>query len=1115
MSLSPYMNRLSVIYGLGWVKIGLSWGFACEWLIGVGWGFGLVLGSGYWRGLLKGWKIKVVRSWFGLGFSVGLGLVLVLGRVSGSSLNTMGECRNISDVCVNARAGLLDAESMFEALYSIGIVCAGFDYTVQMTCATPQQGLAAASDSSLVDTDETLVNTPIYAIGYIGAYIHFILPKYTRAQAQDALELLRTIVVIRCSACRVIYSLGNPDCYQLNMQILSRVVNMFDCDRLRISLAEDQQGLVYGLGLDEKKCRDEAQNTVLHAIYSSKYQLELITTKSMTLWELVNSGIAFARPFSCIIFQEWEFQDAHFIRRLPLINGYTLFFVNLPKVTNIDLWVLQMPVPRCHKIHIVSSAATEVTLRGLENVDAIHPGIVLEASWETILHLCKHNRSPIKVHTLLGLDISYESVYLLRQTCCLQPHKLCVFATLVICQILPNMPCRTKSAYSLLYTRKAIARHGISAKELWVQYKDKRDDLYNSISTLRFIGAISRIPSQVWSRDVICCGNILNDPDWMLRRPVLIELCHIDFDYWITNHKNYYGVSFCQNIRYTIIEINGSQLPGPLAIQRYAETVSIFRNITAQELRIVNIGDNNPNQESSEFNTDALDTECNRRPMAKLNLKVNTLVLDNIDLRILYWMLRVYNFINPIKLYIMNQRFKNMAIVQLLAHPIGQKIALLVINGFSELDEIKYFHQREKIEGFSLFRYIERENKLGVSPQYLGLSKLSLQTGALNYRAYATILRWFLNYGIKSQFILFQTYIARKPNTIPNLRNNNELTLYDIDLDSLKYDFISSQTTNPTRPTRNLNPSRPFQGSHSPKYSVKNLFLRFHKNQSLTEVDLVTIIHWVASQFKDTTTLHLANVNVSESEWTVITSRKYFIIELDRLKSIQIDGSIPNNPSSPSTMVLLQSFHRCLLKNLHNPKGEFTALASTMLYRLARRSDSVEGIIPNSISPKASFQNITKYIKENGTAIKCSTCRRDLYAPPKEAEEADVDDSTAPTPFSAFNPDDNFAAACYFECGHFVCSLCVIGFVKLDTCPICRRTRIIKNFHHLTSIPAANLPFAESIVAVSKAKIEWVKRQAWNDGYIYFYQAYAHLTTLLADLPKDTNPNPPQAIYLI
>ncbi|KAI5187208.1 hypothetical protein NEHOM01_2006 [Nematocida homosporus] len=988
------------------------------------------------------------------------------------------------------RPGWSESEKMVETMQSIGFV---FDTpwpTVWITsyiCCSPTQPVDASNPEPSPSSTTPHIQ---YLVRCWNDCLSFKLPTYSDVKAAEvALAKLRTIDLIKVDRAFVTYRKGNPSCQHENLLILSRVVNVLDCTRLEIRMDSSLKQEVPAAQLTLALCLKEARAIVDQATYHAECWLRFASkSKSKTL-DLTSVGVVLLRPISSVFIEKDEFQDISYLSRLPLMENYVLYFRCLPSVVNLDLGFLHLSSPKCSRIVIETITSIKIKVTGLENATANHPKLVLETNWMVLKYLAEHNKSQIRVHTILDLSIDSESIQAMTQPLLDQiPVEPCIIATNIILKVPARMPCHPLSYYSEIYNREAFAKNGILIEGVQISYVFDRSDLYRTLHTLVKIGALSIMPESVMMKEVICCGQELNQLDWELQEPVTVCLDESNIDSYLADYNSFY-TCFCQNIRYQTLEITGEGFPSKGSVKRCIALLNLFRNISARKLKIADIRDSN--KAVNRFDLTILEAELDQAPRYRFD--IDSLLLCDVDEQIIYWIFGHYEFSRSVEVCIQNQHFKNLAITQILCHPVGHNISSLVINDLCHLNELTRAKKRHNIKGFSLFKHIEAAQKDGKTPKDLNLHKLILQLDNTASKSYHKVLTELLGYDIQFSAMPLKTYIACITATSQNHPIFNcikDFSLYEVTLEVLTTDFISCHSKDQT------------QLSLIQKKPVETLTLRFSTKQFLTEVDLVTIIRWISCRFTSLTTLRLINAKVTESVQRTISSRDYIFIGLDLLSSIRLEDV---NSSGTAIELLTKRYSLVLIATASNVTPAFTIVPHQIIIQLLSQLSQLDDHMATHTLPDPNIQKILAHLKESPTLIECPLCCKELCMTITKKKEAD-------------NPsDDRFTTICYLECGGPICNLCVAGIHNIagDTCPYCRKPNLTAPARQLISAPLSSFVFADSRTTTPRLNQNWLNTLVWPDNQIYLYFAYKHPIHIPADLDKEIIYDPNHPIHII
>ncbi|KAI5187069.1 hypothetical protein NEHOM01_1908 [Nematocida homosporus] len=973
---------------------------------------------------------------------------------------------------------------------------------------------------------------PSYIVNYSDIELYFRLPKYSdveQEQAQADLNQLRKIALINAT-CVYIYSKTlSRACYQTSLQILSRVVNMIDCAVLEIRLTPNMCKNLDASQINWDIIQQEALNTVNHTPYLLSTSIRFWSRGMSKLSRLIDSGIVLLRPISNILLTGNEISNTPLLIYLPLADRYTLTFGTIYKPFDINISSLQDSPSECQSITIIGSLIHRIKLIGLENAHVKHPTLALRANWEVLLHLGKNNGHLIQVNTLLGMDIIPQTLQAFSQNLVMLPNSVpCISAILISSKISTIMPCGPLKQYSVLYTQNAYVQLGFVVKEIQIEYENNRSDLLETMVFFHEITALSTTFAEVVVQCIRCCGEALSVPGWTVQETVNIKLNHEFIEAQIKRYTDIYPY-FCQNIRYTAITIYSDNQPNESSVQMCIRILGLFWNITADELKIVNV--RSSSNTSCNFKMDLLDKDMCYPTWAHLNIK--KIVLDNIDMRIIYRLLSLYEFAVNVELFILNQHFTNLAIAQILSQPTIHNINRLTINDFYEIDEVVKYHHQDDIEDFSLFKYVNTAKQEGKTIKEIGLHKMALQLTDVNFDLYRETLYKLLSCGIQIIDMPLNWYLECSTtfHSQAILLDKQEFTIRNVVLSALEIDLITSQTQT----------SLPHDSSHLvQKQSVERLFLHFDHGQTLTEANLATIIRWIGYRFKGTTTLHISNINLSKSTQNLILTRNYLIIYPDTLTTIQIESKDPS--TSPISMQV-HPYYASLLANITNPNPTFTAVSSTTLIQLLPQAGKFLNNCPDSIGFSLTFKSIlTHLMSENNQipGIECTICTRVFYIPhgsqdtganvciglskdsgelSKDSEGVDEDSENsgpkAKRPRLMFDPDNEFLALCYLKCGHVLCNTCATQIQQDNRCPNCRHPQICQDIHQLISIPQANFISVTDSTNLHPFNPTQPNPNSTTPTQIYLYLAHQHTSHLKSFLNKTATTSSPYYIHII
>ncbi|KAI5185144.1 hypothetical protein NEHOM01_0649 [Nematocida homosporus] len=981
-------------------------------------------------------------------------------------------------------------EVMLVTLYSVGFLMANENIRVAITPYTPPPSQNPLKHSSLLEA-------PSYEVEYANAPLNFVLPNYiSREAAVAALNKLRTIAVIRTDVMHLTCGMSNLTCRQESMQIMSRVINMADCKSLVLFVATDLKMDAIAAPVNLNICRQEADHTFRHITYEMECRLVLSSLGNNKIPDLKYCGIIMLRPISTVCLMGLEILQTPLLDKLPLVDGYALIFMSLPNVINLDFKFLQTAPPKCKSINIMPYPDAIVKLTGLDDVIRKHPMLTLNTNWSTFQYLGRNSTQPIRVHTIAGLDVCSFSISDMLMAPSKEPIDPCVFATTAVCQISLEMTCKPLDYYRQLYTPEALSKYGISVNHVEIRYVENRTDLYNTLDILVRCNALSAIPNEVQRGDIRCLGEATNNPEWRLKETVKIRLNTYMLDEYLRDYKLHCCRLFCQNIRYTAIEIDGDRYSYAPQARSCARLLTLFQDIDALELRITNVRD--PTQPTSDFISGILKEEIAKRFKCRLNVK--KLILDNVDDSIIYRMLGRYVFVGPTEVHILNQNFTNLAIAQVFTMQECQNISVLVINDFIGLNEVRQYRMKDLIIGFSLFKYVEETVRKGKTIQDLQLWKLALHLDGVAVDWYSDILRELYSYNLQLLAVPFDDYLLKMtPQPSPALTMpKDKFTLYNVDLIGLATDLACYKV-------QLLDQQAPVQ-----KIAVKDLIVRFRSNQVLKEKDLVTTVRWVSSRFKEVVILRFLNAEAAIDLMETTRRHHYLVRDLKGLKSIRLEGT---NPYSPPVEVLVNAPRVGLLTNANNPEPAVIAMSQSVLSQLATHHEQLDQLIPAPLpnDSTTSLQKIAKHIKENRHELLCSVCLDTLYIPTRPEANTEV----SAQPGTDHNSEEHSTTFCYRKCGHPHCGKCLIRTPPNDRCPDCRNESRFDGIDWLISVPPASFIFAQDNTNVANADSNWHDSITWVDGQVYLYVSYRRQSDLATMLRDNIATQGPGSIYVI
>ncbi|KAI5186563.1 hypothetical protein NEHOM01_1549 [Nematocida homosporus] len=1041
--------------------------------------------------LLKIGRDRAIRHWV-----VGLSFLLIL----------MNGVNGINRSLINRRAGgaLFGSESVPAALPSSSEVhktlkSAGFDIIDRYWEPLEIKRYVPTLSGDRADMPHGIQNTPKYTVKCPGTYIDFRLCKYYDAMdAMDTLNALRNIARIQVPRAKVEYDLWDSNHHKIRMRILSRVINMIDCEILMI---ESSQFLKDKTQIDPAHLPDytaEAQNTVRHAMYESVCCVTFSMYSYLSKLLPINSAFVLLRPIVKVTLTGIEFNNAPYLDRLTLVDNYTIAFKSLPRTVDINLSSLQKSTAKCGMI-IFLDADPQVTLTGLDHAINQHPNLTINIPWTSLPHLIRFNVSYIRVHAISGLLINSDSIrkfYAFLQDLPTNPISTRIEVDEVVFKVPTYRACGPCEYSKGIYTPEVMVNYGIVTNAVKIHYNPGRTDLQATIALLHSINAVPEsVLKEAKDEMIVCCGDKTNKPAWSLPQTVNIQFSCPKLKDLLDkyNGSNYY--CFCQNLIYKTLNITGKQSPYKGQVYLCMLFLNNLGSIRGQKLCISKIRDGR--RTTSKFDLVALQAKAAK--FRRYTLDLDILILDKVDIAIIYRIFGCYDIVKLNEVHILNQAFKNLAIAQLLSQALGEKVTRLVLNDLTKLNEIKRYDQRDKIKGFSLFKYVKEYRKDNESVEGLHLDKLVLQLGCVDFSAQSRALSEIRDHGVQIPVLIsFEEYLA---NTL-TVAGDKLVQLYGITIEALKADINHCQTQDQSQ-----NPTEaqtPVKNSY-----ITELSLKFHEQHMLTESTLVDIITWMACRFENVAKLQLLNVKASKEERKLIVSRNYLFRDLPTLNSIQLSKG---NSKNSFIELLSRSYRHVLMSEVPCPESITIVTLSTVLERLAENVDKLSELTNQHINPKATFHHIERELKTNNEN--------------KEHDEEDEEDDnmcdiccsydpilTVRKPRSAWNgllciakpqcpaesESSTVTTLCYFTCRHRQCNRCAFtNYSQMPKCPYCQRPIRIDNIYRLIRVPRSGIGFiASSAQASEAANNKWLESKVWVDDHVYLYVADRQTTDLL------------------
>ncbi|KAI5187278.1 hypothetical protein NEHOM01_2063 [Nematocida homosporus] len=1044
---------------------------------------------------IRGKHLEIDGSWVSMGLYV---LLVLLGSVASSDKLDQFEKRDIL-ACPSISQTINDMES-------IGFSFASDPYKfVKITPYVPKCSptpIASPNQPSILTLDLPPTR-PYYTICVRMTHLTFKLRNYTTPQkAILALASLRKIASIKIAKAIIIVEEGGSNGTLLNLCILSRVVNMLDCRCLRISLLYKQRKTDIR-DADLAASLAEAQNTIKHAGNLLGCWIYFSVTQQNRLVQLLNSGITLLRPIITVYLLESEYKSVHLLPRLPLENNYHISIRAWSGIATIDFTFINNHALICHKISLGCIKSTKVKLLGLENAIEKHSKIYLVASWPVLWYIINNNGPQIRVYGVAGLNVSSSSMQQLLDASLKTDDtpRPRIIATVGVSKILKDLPCNSLDSYKRRHSSTVLAKYGICLNEIRMCYLMPRQDFGDTISFLVASKALSVPAIDLGAQDIKCCGNGLSDPSWQLQETVNFRLDDAKLDFYLLCYTTQGHGCLCQNICYNVINIIGTCAAHGQQIDKCLKLLCMLGSITAQKLSIINIH-NSPNPARIRLNLNNIMRQDTIEEY-KCQLNVKILVLDNVNVRIVYWLMGRYVFASSVELYLLNQHFSNLAIARILSLPRTHQITSLTLNNFLDLNEVKLYQKQNKSSKFSLFRYIEALREGNPTLQGLNLHKLFLQLGNIDYAPYTDLLYRLASYQIQPLASLFEDYLRNLSNqSTTSPETKTEFALYNIVLSRLEKDLIDCYSQYLPQSSKQPSPL-------IPKSSVEKLILRFNDNQFLTATELVNVIRWVGYRFKNIHTVHIVNIRMSTSDRDLIVTHRYLTADLEWFSYIYLEGA-DTNESDGSCIELVVRFYPVSLEiDDLNSAAISISISADSLARFISYPKDLAGIITKKIG---SLQTIKTHLENNGAALRCPACLRVIYIPWTMIK---AEEHVAKKPRLEFDPDHNFREACYFKCGHPVCAICVAEFKLDNRCPICRKTGVWQEVLRLIAVSLSNFLVLERCDNPPASDPAQPKSLTWSNGYAYFYARYTTMTELSIAVANEKANGSCDAIYLI
>ncbi|KAI5187470.1 hypothetical protein NEHOM01_2203 [Nematocida homosporus] len=819
-----------------------------------------------------------------------IGLLVLVDVVCGSAEDSEDELACGSRVgSENDSAGWKKSGEMAARLKKLGFLLDCGVMAVLARPYTPEQSTLVDSDANPSLNSNVSEEMPDLSIVQVRSKsIDFTLPEYSSAEeANAAFKLLNTIAAIKTIEVLVNYTETESKWHQTNILIITRVINMIDCKRLKLNL----------------KCNLE-YNSKNQSIYNASLReaekVIGLTPKSSCTLVVMNlfllcwsdSTIAILQPFSSIHFVQIHTLPQN-LDGLCLTANFKIVVFPKSNQRNVNLTFLSSVSTKCSEVKINPADKPFLTILGLEMCTKQHPEITLVLNWTNLQSLGRQplNLQPkgkIHVHTIMIQDnhlLHTKPTSLMRNP--KKPVEKRIFATNLVVLAGRNFPCRRYEPFLGNYIKDACANYVTLTGTAEVRYKDERTDFYDTLEVFRTLGILTRSEIESFSNNV-CCGTKLKNTEHItIKKPITLQLTS-----WVKmcdNNKLRKDLAFCQHIHYTDITIDGEEEYTFNPFNAVVDMLKRLRCITTHKLTIQNF--------YVFYCINPLDLFKFNKLLCKLpqyTMEVDVLVLDNAPSMVVEWLLGTYNFVKPTEVVILTP-YCNLSLIQILSHPKGRNISKLVFRNLDRLKDIDLLANSNRsicIQGshvcqkYNFFRYVEKRWKRGITPMALGLDRLVLQFDGTNQCLSAEMLSKATSLRFQEQLSLrFFDYI--KVALVMRLaiadspwfnETSGELKLAGLTLKVLNDDLASHKEEVRFKVDLITYPTRP----------VCRLVLHFRDGVVVTRAILLDIILWANFRFVGLKVLTLSNLEVPEGQIDEPGTPNYVPFYTGSLTSIQI-----------------------------------------------------------------------------------------------------------------------------------------------------------------------------------------------------------------------------------
>ncbi|KAI5187616.1 hypothetical protein NEHOM01_2314, partial [Nematocida homosporus] len=386
------------------------------------------------------------------------------------------------------------------------------------------------------------------------------------------------------------------------------------------------------------------------------------------------NAIAIKQQFSSIHFHPVD-NLSHHLDNLCLTKDFKATVSLSYTQPEVNLEYLSSIPTNCSEITIKATYKPCPLIVGLGDCTKQYKDIKLLISWDNLQQQSRISNDKFHVHTIMASDNAY--LYLESFSWYEPPNDIeyRIFADKIVIPADPIFPCGFSGSSIYDHIKDTCAKSDVSVETAEICYKKGREDFSKTLNLLCMLGALPRSAISSHSGNV-CCGNRLKNTEYItIKKPVNIKL--VNWDRFCDSDKPRKGLFFCQHIHYTEINIVGGDRVWAGYYRFITIILDLFRDITVKKLTIKNV------REDREIDKSCL-SKLAKRKERRYNMKVNVLILDNVDDFVVHLVLGRYNFVKPVKMHILNLDHNSRVIDQLLSHPKARNISKLVLGDGSK-----------------------------------------------------------------------------------------------------------------------------------------------------------------------------------------------------------------------------------------------------------------------------------------------------------------------------------------------------------------------------------------------------------------------------------------------